>query len=222
MIQLILKRKRRSDSVKKGNLITYSNPDSLVSDQFRAIRTNIKFLTEKRNNRLFIITSPSEGEGKSITTANLAVSMAQQKEKVLLIDANVREPVIHEIFRIPNELGLTSILTGKAKLENAIQRTGIGKLEILTSGATLFNPAELLGNEQMTNLLRTISELYDIVLIDSPSVLESTETRVLANQCDGVVLVVNRGKTDIEKTIESRRVLELAHARLVGAIINEK
>lgn len=215
-------KRKRMDTSRKRHLMTYSNPDSMVSDQFRAIRTNINFLTEKRKNRLFIITSPGEGEGKSTTTANLAVSMAQQKEKILLIDANLRNPIVHDIFKIPNELGLTSILTGKVSLENAIQRTGIGNLEILTSGATLFNPAELLGNEQMTFLLRTVANMYDIVLIDSPPVLESTETRVLANQCDGVVLVLNRGKTELEKTVESRRVLELAHSRLVGAIINEK
>ncbi|ASK63731.1 tyrosine protein kinase [Virgibacillus phasianinus] len=218
---MIFHKRGRTDSNKR-HLITYSNPDSIVSDQFRAIRTNINFLTEKRKHRLFIITSPGEGEGKSTTTANLAVSMAHQKEKILLIDANLRNPIIHDVFKIPNELGLTSILTGKVRAESAIQQTDIGNLEIITSGATLFNPAELLGNEQMTTLLKTVADLYDIVLIDSPPVLDSTETRVLANQCDGVVIVLNRGKTAIEKTIESRRVLELAHSRLVGAIINEK
>lgn len=202
--------------------MTYSNPDSMISDQFRAIRTNIKFITEKKKNRLFIITSPSGGEGKSTTTANLAVSMAQQKEKILLIDANLRDPIIHDIFKIPNHLGLTGILTGKVCLDNAIQPTEIGNLEVLTSGAALFNPAELLGNEQMTSLLKTVADMYDIVLIDSPPILDSTEARILANQCDGVILVVNRGKTELEKLVESRRVLELAHSRLVGAIMNEK
>lgn len=202
--------------------MTYSNPDSMISDQFRAIRTNIKFITEKKKNRLFIITSPSGGEGKSTTTANLAVSMAQQKEKILLIDANLRDPIIHDIFKIPNHLGLTGILTGKVSLDNAIQPTEIGNLEVLTSGAALFNPAELLGSEQMTSLLKTVADMYDIVLIDSPPILDSTEARILANQCDGVILVVNRGKTELEKLVESRRVLELAHSKLVGAIMNEK
>lgn len=202
--------------------MTYSNPDSMISDQFRAIRTNIKFITEKKKNRLFIITSPSGAEGKSTITANLAASMAQQKEKILLIDANLRDPIIHDIFKIPNHLGLTGILTGKVSLDNAIQPTEIGNLEVLTSGAALFNPAELLGSEQMTSLLKTVADMYDIVLIDSPPILDSTEARILANQCDGVILVVNRGKTELEKLVESRRVLELAHSKLVGAIMNEK
>lgn len=217
-----LRRGRQKATSKKNYLVTYSNPDSMISDQFRAIRTNINFLTEDRKNRLFIITSPGTGEGKSTTTANLAVSMAQQKERILLIDANLREPIIHDIFKVPNDVGLTSILSGKTNLEDAIQKLGIGKLEILTGGATTFNPAELLGNSRMTDLLRVVASTYDIVLIDSSPLLTSTETRVLANQCDGVVLVLGRGKTEIEKTIESRRVLDLAHANLVGAIINEK
>ncbi|MFZ3577251.1 CpsD/CapB family tyrosine-protein kinase [Virgibacillus sp. DJP39] len=212
----------RQKAINKKHLITYSHPDSKVSDQFRAIRTNISFLTEEKRNRLFIITSPGDGEGKSTITANLAVSMAQQKERILLIDASLRDPIIHDIFKIPNDIGLTSILSGKANLEGAVQELGIGRLEILTSGSTTFNPSELLGNTRMTELLRTVADTYDIVLIDSSPLLTSTETRVLANQCDGVVLVLNRGKTEVEKTIESRRVLDLAHANLVGAIINEK
>lgn len=203
-------------------LITYFNPDSIISDQFRMIRTNIMFLPSDRKNRIFLITSPSREEGKSTTTANLAVSLAQQKEKVLLIDANLRNPSIHSIFKISNEIGLTDLLTEKASFIESIHETGIGNLDVLTSGSTLLNPAELLGNELMTNLLNATVNNYEIVLIDSPTILESTETRVLANQCDGVVLVLNRGKTKLKEAAEARKLLELAHANLVGAIINEK
>lgn len=206
----------------KRNLITYSNSDSLISDQFRSIRTNIKFLTSKDTNRIFLITSPRKGDGKSITAANLAVSIAQIKEKILLIDANLRDPVIHKIFKTHNKIGLTDLIMGKVQLEQVTYHTGIGELDILTSGSTLINPAELLGNDTMEDLLKQILSMYKIVLIDSPTVLEYTETRVLANQCDGVVLVVQRGKTELEEVSEAKRILELAHAKLVGAIINEK
>ncbi|WP_235420830.1 CpsD/CapB family tyrosine-protein kinase [Jeotgalibacillus soli] len=193
----------------------------MISDQFRTIKINIQFLTKEKKNRVFLITSPGKGEGKSTTTANLAVSMAQQKQKVLLIDANLRNPIIHSIFKVPNEIGLTNVLTGKTSFAETVCRTEIGKLEILTSGSISFNPAELLGNELMSDLLQRVVNSYDIVLIDSPSVLHYTETRVLANQCDGVVLVLHRERTELEHTAESRRVLDLAHAKLVGAIINE-
>ena len=206
----------------RSNLITYSDSNSIISDQYRTIRTNIKFLPGERENRIYLITSPGKKEGKSTTTANLAVSMAQQRERILLIDTNLKEPVIHDIFNIPNNYGLTDILTAKAKFDEVIYKTDIGKLDILTTGSTLFNPAELLGNKAMTDLLTEVASLYSMVLIDAPTVLKSTETRVLANQCDGVILVLQRGKTVLEKSIEARRILELAHAKLAGVIINEK
>ncbi len=155
-------------------------------------------------------------------TANLAISMAQQKERVLLIDANLREPIIHTIFKIPNEVGLTNLLMEQVTLEETVFKTEIGNLAILTSGSTSTNPAELLGNDRMSELMDEVANSYDIVLIDSPSVLHFTETRVLANQCDGVVLILNRGKTKPEKAIEAKRILELANAKLVGAIVNER
>ena len=215
---MILNRRKQSKSI----LVTYSNSDSYISDQFRTIRTNIKFLPTDRKNRIFLITSSGKGEGKSTIAANLAVSIAQQNEKVLLIDTNIREPMIHDIFNIPNRVGLTDILTKQATFSEVFYPTGIGDLDIVTSGSTLYNPSELLGNETMTDLLNGVVTDYNVVLIDSPNVLDSTETRVLANQCDGVVLVLQRGKTEVEKVYDARRILELAHAKLVGAIINEK
>jgi capsular exopolysaccharide synthesis family protein len=206
--------------MRKRHLVTYSQPESLISEQFREIRTNMKFINNS-DNKIFLITSPQNGEGKSTTLSNLAVSIAKQKEKILIIDANLREPLLHTIFKIPNEIGLTNVLTGNAAFEKAIYKTEISGLEVLTSGSTSFNPAELLETKRMKELLKSISENYDIVLIDAPSILKSTETRVLANQCDGVVLVLNRGKTEIEKAIESKKILELAQAKIVGAILNE-
>ncbi len=207
---------------KKKNLVTYSNPDSAISDQFQTIKTNIKFLTEKRNNQIFLITSPGIGEGKSTITANLSVSMAQQKERILLIDANLRDPIIHTVFKLSNETGLTDVLHNKTLLNQAINNTGIGNLDILTSGNYSPNPAELIGHEWMREILKQLADSYDMILIDGPSVLKWTETRILANLSHSVVLAVARGKTGMEKAEEARKVLELAHANLVGAIIIEK
>lgn len=219
---LIFSKRGQGSSLKKRHLVTYSHTDSIISDQFRTIRTNITFLTEEKHKRVFLITSSGKGEGKSTTTANLAVSMAGQKEKILVMDASIREPAIHSIFKFQNEIGLTDVLTYKVKLNDAICKTGIGKLDILPSGSSLLNPAELLGSEAMSELLIEAANLYDVVLIDSPTVLHSTETRVLANLCDGVILVVSRGKTMIDDTIEARKILELSQANLMGTIMNAK
>ena len=221
MNQLISSKKGRA-TLKKRNLITLSHSNSIISDQFRTIRTNMRFLAKEKEERVFLITSPGVGEGKSTMTANLAVSLAQQKEKVLLIDANLRSPIVDQIFKVSNEVGLTDVLTYKKSFQDAVHHSEIGRLEILTSGQHASNPAELLGNEMMRELLVTTGKNYDFVLVDSPSVLSSTETRMLANICDGIILVLNRGKTDLEDAAKARRVLELAHANLLGAIINKK
>lgn len=217
----MLNKRTQTAKLKKQNLITYTSSNSFISDQFRTIRTNIKFLTEEKEKKTFLITSPESGEGKTTLIANLAVSMAQHKEKVLLIDANLRDPNIHNVFKTSNEIGLTDVLIGKTSLEEAAYIPGIGKLKVLTSGSTLVNPAELLGNELMTDLLKKVKSEYDMVLIDSPTVLGSTETRILANLLDGVVLILQRGKTGMEKAIEAQRVLDLAHAEIVGVIVNK-
>ncbi|MCR8925023.1 CpsD/CapB family tyrosine-protein kinase [Priestia megaterium] len=209
-------------ALKKQSLVTYSNPNSVISDQFRTIRANLHFLTKESTSKLFLITSPKEAEGKSTMAANLAVSMAQQKDKILLIDANLRKPVIHDIFNIQNTGGLTGVLENEVTFEEAVYQTRIDNLDILTSGAALSNFVELLGNKKMESLLTRFTDCYDAVLIDSPAVLAFPETRVLSTYCEGVVLILKRGKTEIEKIEEAKRVLDIAEARLVGVIVNEK
>lgn len=207
----------------RKKLITFSSHNSKTSDQFRMIRTNIKFLPNEKENKVFLITSPSHKEGKSTTVANLAVSMAQQNEKILLIDANLKKPTLHHIFEIPSQVGLADVLMNQKRFDEVVYSTGIGELDILVSGTTTTaNPAELLGSETMSYLLRLVTREYSVVLIDAPPILKTTETHILANQCDGVILVLQHGKTKIDKVIEARRTLELAHANLVGSILNKK
>jgi|SRR5690625_240611 len=206
----------------RGRLITYLNANSKISEEFRTIRTNIKFLAGRKEKNIILITSPDSSEGKSMIAANLAVSIAQQKEKILLIDANLRHPVIHNMFTIRNRIGLTDLLTNKATFYEAVYQTHIGRLDILTSGTTELNPTELLESTRMTELLNKVENYYSMVIIDSPPIIKSTETRVLANQCDGVILVVNRKRTKLEKIAESRKLLELVDAKIIGSIINEK
>lgn len=207
---------------KKRNLITYTNPESIITEEYRTIRTNIQFLMEDQRYKSILLTSPSLNEGKSTTVANLAVSMAQKKENVLVIDADLRNPRIHSIFKLDNSVGLSSILTNNNLIEDMIKKTYMGNLDILPSGPIPDNPAELLGSKEFSELLIKLFQTYDVILIDSPPVLEVTDTKLLANQCDSVVLVLRQGKSKIEKTIEAKKVLKFAKAKLIGVIINEK
>jgi capsular exopolysaccharide synthesis family protein len=218
---LLLNKKKPSKSNQKRNLIAFSHPDSIIAENFRGVRTNIRFLKGKVRNSTLLITSPNSGDGKSTVVANLAVSMAQQKEKVLLIDANLRDPLQHFIFRTQNSEGLTEVLTGKTSFVDAVYRTEIGQLDILASGSLPHNPTELIGTERMSDFLNERMQEYDVILLDSPGVLEVSDAKILAGKCDGVILVVGEGKTEVNKVIESKKDLEFAKANLMGVIVNE-
>lgn len=214
---------KSGDKLKKRNLVAYSSPDSLISEQYRTIRTNIKFSAMSKKRNIIMITSPTTGEGKSTTAANLAVSMAQNKEKVLLIDANLRNPSIHSIFKISNKVGLTSILSESLQpsLEETVYKTGMGSLDVLTSGPIPFNPGEIIGLKVMQDFLTQCEKVYDVVLIDSPSIMEVTDTKILANYCNGIVLVFNSGRTELKNAIATKRILEFVEDKIVGVILNE-
>lgn len=218
---MVFSRRKELTKIKKRNLITYSNPESIISEQFRTIRTNIHFLNDDEKNNLLVVSSPGQSEGKSTIIANTAISIAQQKEKVLLIDGNLRNPVIHQLFKVTNEVGLTDVLSEKTPLCEAITKCNINNLDLLTSGPIPLDPAELLESDKMKELLSHIKPLYDLILVDSPSVLEVTDTKVLANLCDGVILVVQKSKTKLVAAQESKKVLEFAKAPLVGVIVNQ-
>lgn len=206
---------------KKRNLIAHSFPESKISEEFRKIRTNVHFVTNEQKHKIVLITSPNTGEGKSTTAANLAVSMSQQNEKVLLIDANLRKPSTHFIFNVTNSVGLTDVLTGKTTLNEAVIDSEIGNLEVLLSGKLPNNPAELLSSPMMKELLQEAAKEYDSVIIDSSSVLEVTDTKILASLCDGVLLVLYKGNTQLEKAAEAKKVLEFSKAKISGVILNE-
>jgi len=207
---------------KKRNLVCFTDPGSIIAEEFRTIRTNMQILLDGNEGKTILLTSSQKGEGKSTTVANLAVSIAQNNRKVLLIDANLRNPYIHSIFKFKNTDGLTSVLKGDLELGDAVRFSGIKGLDVLTSGGVPLNPAELLGTQKMENLIKFPKNSYDVVLIDTAPILESAETRILAGLCDGVVLIINKGKTLIEKTRESKKVLDFAKANLVGVILNER
>lgn len=221
-LALKLNKKKLKKDITKRQFVSYANPGSQIAEQFRTIRTNIQFSSIDRKHKTLIITSPSTGEGKTTSVINLAISMSQQGERVLLIDANLRRPSLQTSFNLKDSDGLSEVLLGTKTIEEAVFQTQIGRLEILTSGVIPANPTELIGSKAMTDFINNMKEKYDVILFDCPPVLETTETKLLAGQCDGVILVLSSGKTDREKAVEANRLLNLVRAKVLGVILNER
>jgi len=217
----LITNKRTSKQTKRKNpFVTYYYPESVLADQFQMIQTNINFLMSEKTSQTLMVTSPEEGDGKSTMLANLAVSMAQQKKKVLLVDTNLRSPALHEFFHTSNSTGLTDVLTGRMTFSEVVYHTEIWRLDLLASGPVPKNPVELLGSKMMKDLLVKLKESYDVIILDSSALLKIPDTKLLANLCDGVVLVVKNGKTKLQNATEAKKVIEFAKARLIGVILN--
>lgn len=222
MRQLVLKNKKKALLQHKRKLITKLNPKSPISEQYRTIRTNIQFSSIDKEIRSLIVTSPGPGEGKTTTIANLAVVFAQQGKTVLLIDADMRKPTVHYTFNLMNTIGLTNVLTRQMDLMEAVVQTDEKKLYVLPSGPIPPNPAELLGSKAMDEFLERVYEEFDVVLFDTPPILAVTDAQIMANRCDGTILVVSSGKTEIEQAIKAKEMLQAANARILGVVLNNK
>jgi capsular exopolysaccharide synthesis family protein len=204
------------------SLITHHNPKSPISEQYRTIRTNIQFASVDKDFRTLMVTSSGPGEGKSTTVANLAVVLAQQGKRVLLIDADLRKPTVHYTFKVSNIYGVTNVLTRQTALNEAVVSTKIPDLDVLPSGPIPPNPSELIHSRAMDHLIEEAKGMYDYVLFDTPPVLAVTDGQLLSNKVDGVILVVSSGKTEIEAAVKSKELLEHAQAKLLGTVLNAK
>jgi capsular exopolysaccharide synthesis family protein len=218
---LIINKNTSKKTNKRPPFVTYLYPESKLADQFQMIQTNITFLMPEKKGQTFMVTSPQDGDGKSTMLANLAVSMAQQKKKVLLIDTNLRAPVLHDFYQTSNSTGLTDILTERMTFSEVVYHTEIWRLDLLPSGPIPNNPVELLGSAMMRNLLGKLKESYDTIIFDSTALLKHPDSKLLANLSDGVILVVKNGKTKLQSAAEAKKVIEFAKARIIGVILNQ-
>lgn len=203
-------------------LITHKEPKSRIAEQYRNIRTNIEFTSVDHNMRSLIVTSANPDDGKTTTVANLAVVLGQQGKKVLVIGADLRKPTIQNLFAIHHSNGLTNVLLGQAKLMQCIQKTDIENVYLMASGPIPPNPAELLGNRVMDEVLLEAYNMFDMILIDTPPVLAVTDAQILANKCDGVILVVRSEQTEKDKMVKAKQILDKASGKLLGVVLNDK
>lgn len=204
----------------EGELVAITSPQSLVSEQFRRLRTNLNFSSSQENLQSLIITSANAGEGKSIVAANLAIVYAQEGKKVLLIDGDMRNPTVHKTFRIKNDIGISNLLAEETIAEAAILKTTIKNLDLLCSGPVPPNPSELLSSEAMNQLMEKLKKAYDFVIFDSPPILSVVDGQIIANKCDGSIFIVDSGKTDKEHALKAKEALTSSGSKLLGVILN--
>lgn len=211
---------RKFNKTRRRNIITINNPDSPISEAYRSIRTNILY-SRSQNNSSILITSPGSAEGKSTTVSNLAVLYAKTGKKTLLLDADLRKPVQHRIFKVNQEPGLVHyLLDVNINLNDLIQPTYIGNLSVLASGTVPPNPAELLGAEKMISLLTQLEEKWDVILIDTPPILVVTDASLLVKAVDNMILVIRSGVTHKEALIRSQKIIGNLNTAFSGTILN--
>ena len=207
--------------MREYSIVTLADPKSAVSEAYRTLRTNIQFANVDNIMKRIMFTSAGPGEGKSSTVANLAVSIAQSGRSVLIIDADLRNPSQHKIFKLPNNNGLSTTLVEEVTSLTFVVNTENEGLDILVAGPIPPNPAELLGSKRMKQILHDMSNAYDIILIDSPPTIAVTDSSILAQSVDGVILVLASGEVKREYATQAKEQLEKVGAKIIGTVLNK-
>lgn len=201
-------------------LVTVHSPKSTASEAYRGIRTSILFSSPDKAPQIILVSSAGPLEGKSLTSANLAVTMAQSGGNVVLVDCDMRKPTAHKLFKVSREKGLSSLLVGACPFEEAVIRTEVPNLDAIPCGPIPPNPSELLGSVRMNKLLELLRKKYSRIIIDSPPLTAVTDAVVLAKQADGVLVVVRAGDTPREIIKNGLAQIRSVNARILGVILN--
>lgn len=203
------------------NLIAHNDLKNPATEAYRVIRTSIQFAQAGKELKTLAFTSCTPNEGKSMTVANLAVVLTQAGKSVLLLDCDMRNPTVHKNFNLSNKLGLSSCISMGTALSDAVQKTSIEGLYALTGGVIPPNPSELLGSEQMKNVLQRVKEQYDYVLIDTPPVMPVTDALIVSRFVDGMILVIASAEVKVEMARDVKKQLVNAGANILGVVLNK-
>lgn len=211
-------KKKRNQLVDDEKHILSSKSPFAVQEAYKSLRTNIIFSTAEKGCQIVLVTSSEQGETKSTTAVNLALTFAQNKSRVLLIDCDLRLPTVAQKLQIGSKPGLTDLLVGRTKVEAAVKKLDSG-LYVLPAGTLPPNPAELLGSENMGKLLDQLKSHFDQIILDTPPVNTLTDAVVLTPFVSGVVVVSRQGMTSMKDLRAAIRKLEFADAHIYGLIL---
>jgi tyrosine-protein kinase Etk/Wzc len=212
---------RKENVVERGQKV-YLDPRSFWAEAYRTIRTAIFFSALKEKTKTILVTSPAPSDGKTTLASNLAITMAQAGQKTLILDADFRKPMLHNIFGINHsEKGIISFLTGEHSLSKVIKASGVKGLGFLSRGPDVPNPSEVLNSAAFAKLIEYLSEKFDRIIIDSPPVSPVTDAQILAAICDTTILVLRSEKSTIKVSRHVRDVLLSVGANVLGVVVND-
>ncbi len=203
-----------------SQIVTHDYSPTPVGEAYRSLRTNLLFNKDFGNVKSMIIGSVSPGEGKSFTATNLAITMAQQKSKTLLIDADLRRGVLHNTFNVPKKPGLTNYLTGMASLDEVLNETYVPNLNLITCGSMIPNPSELIGSQNMAKFLDGLKKRYDFIIFDTPPLFAASDAVILGSLVDGVGILVRSNVTNWEKVKRKLELFQNVRIKVFGIILN--
>ena len=214
--------KKNGDHGKEDiRLLTNYSEKSPVSEAYRSLKTSISFIAADKSKKIFIITSPSSSEGKSLTTANLAVSFAQGGSNTLILDCDLRRATQHKFFELDRKPGLTDYLFDNVPYSEIVKQTPLPNLHLITAGTSPPNPAELVASGKMAAFLQEIRSKFDIILIDTPPIMACVDSRVLASRGDGMIMIAKVESTSYKALMHAVNLSLRLNVDLLGVILNQ-
>ncbi len=208
----------RDPKIPSSPLVMYGAPHTPLAEAFRQLRTNVQFVDVDRQHKVLLVTSAINGEGRSTTVCNLGLALAEAGTRVLIVDADLREPSIARCLSIDGTVGLTDVLVNRISVERALQPIG-PTLDVLPSGLLPPNPSELLASNRMVHLLTALRGKYDVILIDTAPLIPVTDAAVLAPRADGVLVLVRHGRTVVQDVQAAKDALDAVSGRIIGSVM---
>ncbi len=205
---------------KSSEFIAARESNTINSEAFKTLRTRIQFSRIHKSTQSILITSSAPGEGKTMTSANLAASFAQANKKTVIIDCDLRKPRIHSFFNVREYPGLTNYFFGRAKFDEIVRRSEVENLDYITAGVIPPNPSEIIGSPEMQEFVEKLKETYDKIILDAPPIMSVSDAEVLSRIVDASILVVSADSTEIDWVLDSTDLLKHEHDSFIGVILN--
>ncbi len=199
--------------------IVQKNPKSIAAEAYRSLKTNIQYSSFDKEYKTIVITSSNQGEGKSTTSGNLALTLAEGESRVLLVDCDMRKPSMHKNFRVTNTYGIADILLQRKKVMDVAHMYN-KNLSIITAGKVPPNPAEMLGSKAMSAFLEEMKEHFDYIILDTPPVQVVADAQILSTKVDGTIIVVRAGVTKKEDVNDTVNTLKKVNANIIGTVLH--